>query len=69
MSAKFIAHRIYMVVSRPPRWAVELVGRDIEIFETLEEALALARRRAQASRNWGTPAEVRVVDEPQLAPG
>jgi len=69
MAAPSIARDIFTIVNRPPCWAVEHAGTDLDSFKTKEEAMASATRRANASQNAGRPAQIRFADEPSFTRG
>jgi hypothetical protein len=57
----------FTVIPRPPGWAVEHDGQDLDTCTTREEAMASATRRANASQNAGAPAQIRFADEPSFS--
>jgi hypothetical protein len=69
MAANTIVRTVFTIVQRPPRWAVEQAGQDLDTFKTREEAMASATRRANASQNAGAPAQIRFADEPSFTRG
>jgi hypothetical protein len=69
MATPSIARAVFTVVRRPENWAVEHGGDDLDCFNTKEEAMAAATRRANASQNAGRPAQIRFADEPSFIRG
>jgi hypothetical protein len=69
MAAHTIDRAVFTIVQRPPRWAVEHAGADLDTFKTREEAMAYATRHANASQNAGAPAQIRFADEPSFTRG
>jgi hypothetical protein len=67
MTSTFIARIIFTVAQRASGWAVELDGQDLETFQTREEALASATKRANASQNAGAPARIHFAGETMFA--
>jgi hypothetical protein len=67
MSANSLVRTTFTVVSRPPHWAVEHDGQDLESCTTREEAMACATRRANASQNAGAPAQIRFANDPTFS--
>ena len=64
MASHSMTRAVFTVTQRPPRWAVDHAGVELDSHKTREEAMASATRRANASQNAGAPAQIRFADEP-----